>query len=191
VLQEREVVPVGATRPVRVDFRAVAATHRNLDALVDEGVFRRDLLMRVDGFRHALPPLRERLEDVGLIVADLVVRRPGAAGLAFTSVAGRALLAHDWPGNVRELEQAIARGLALAGTRPLDVGNLGLARRSVVDEPALSAEDEALRAELVSALKRREGNVSDVARDMGKARMQIQRWIRRFGIDAEAYRRSK
>jgi transcriptional regulator with GAF, ATPase, and Fis domain len=193
VLQEREVVPVGTSRPVGVRLRVVAATHRDLDALVAEGTFRRDLLMRLNGFRHVLPPLRERTEDIGIIVAELLARR-SLVDTTFTGAAARALLDHAWPGNVRELEQVIARALVLAHGKPVGVEHLGLAARAAPakDAPALSPEDAKLHEEeLVRALTAHAGNVSDVARDMGKARMQIQRWMRKFGIDAERYRGGK
>jgi transcriptional regulator with AAA-type ATPase domain len=195
VLQEREVVPVGTSRPIAVDFRVIAATHRDLDELVARGSFRRDLLMRMDGFRHALAPLRDRPEDLGVLLADILARRHGGRGsLTLTSAASRALLAYDWPGNVRELEQVLGRALAVAGDGPIDAPHLGrtsLPKTTRAQDEALEPEDAKLRDELTAALARHAGNISEVARTMGKARMQIQRWIRRFELDPESYRRSK
>ncbi len=195
VLQEGEVVPVGTSRPVAVGLRVISATHRDLDTLVTAGRFRRDLLMRLDGFRQPLVRLRERREDVGLLVADLLARRPSARAVAFTSAAARALLTADWLGNVRELDQVLARALALSHEGPIDVSHLALPARPSVEpkeeERAFGDEEIEIRDELVQALMRHGGNVSDVARVMGKARMQIQRWIRRFGIDVEEYRKDK
>src|SRR5262249_52971384 len=79
VLQEREVVPVGAARPIKVDVRLISATHRDLDELAKDGRFRPDLLARIGGFRLELPALRERREDLGLLVANLLERLAGAA----------------------------------------------------------------------------------------------------------------
>ncbi len=124
VLQEHEVTPVGETRPRPVDFRLVAATHRDLAKMEASGTFRGDLLARVSGFTVELPPLREHREDLGLLVASLLSRTPGAEGVCLTCEAGRALFTRTWPMNVRELEQCLraARALAADGTirrRPL------------------------------------------------------------------------
>jgi hypothetical protein len=195
VLQEREVVPLGASRPVPVDFRVVAATHRDVDALVESGALRQDLLMRVNGFRHSIPPLRQRAVDLGLLVAELIARRAGdrAAELSMTGAAARALMSHSWRGNVRELEQVLGRAVALAREGVLEASMLGLPAPAPppAGGEAEPADDVALRETLVAALTRAEGNVSEVARTMGKARMQVQRWMQRFGIDPETYRRSK
>lgn len=194
VLQEKEVVPVGTSRPLPVAFRAMAATHRDLDALVAKDGFRRDLLMRLDGFRQALQPLRERREDLGLLLADLLARRPEGEGVTLTSAAARSLLDAEWRGNVRELEQVLARAIALSRGAPIEVSHLALPARPAEPEDedrALSEAETKIRGELVQALTRHGGNVTNVAREMGKARMQIQRWMRRFGIDAEAYRGDK
>jgi transcriptional regulator with PAS, ATPase and Fis domain len=117
VLQEREVVPVGATRPVRVDFRLLAATNAPLGEMVERGEFRRDLLARIAGMTVVLPSLRERRFDVGMLVATLLRRLAGdrAGAMTFTPEAGRALLSYEWPFNVRELEQSLATCVALNG----------------------------------------------------------------------------
>jgi DNA-binding NtrC family response regulator len=192
VLQEREVIAVGSTRPVPVDLRVVSATHRDLEELVARGRFRADLLARVSGFRIDLPPLRERREDLGLIVAHLLERitgEPDAAGTTFTEAAARALFRHDWPHNVRELEKVLAAAVVLAGRHPIDLAHLGPALASTPAAATPAEEDEALRARLVELLTQHEGNISAVARAMGKARMQIHRWMRRFGIGPDEFRR--
>ena len=114
-LQEHEVVPVGATRAVAADARVVAATHRSLDALVSAGEFRHDLLARIAAFTFVLPPLRERLDDLGVLLAATLRRAGGrASSLVIGADAARALLAHGWPDNVRELVHWIDVHAALA-----------------------------------------------------------------------------
>jgi DNA-binding NtrC family response regulator len=192
VLQEREVIAVGSTRPVPVDLRVVSATHRDLEDLVARGRFRADLLARVSGFRLDLPPLRERREDLGLLVAHLLERITGeedAGGATFTEAAARALFRHDWPHNVRELEKVLAAAVVLAAGQPIDVAHLGPAVAEAPAAPAPGEEDEQLRARLVELLTQHEGNISAVARAMGKARMQIHRWMRRFGIGPDEFRK--
>jgi len=117
VLQESEVLPLGATRPVKVDLRVVCATHQDLGSLVSQGKFRADLLARLSGFTIVLPPLRHRREDLGLIIAALLPKlAPDRAGrITFTYDAARALLRHAWPHNVRELERCLAAAIVLAG----------------------------------------------------------------------------
>src|SRR5262249_17295513 len=116
VLQEREVVPVGASAPVRVDFRVVAATHRDLAAMIGRGEFREDLYARLAGFTIRLPPLRERRQDLGLLIAALLERLAGADAdrVRFEAAAARALFARGWPRNVRQLEKCLGSALALA-----------------------------------------------------------------------------
>src|SRR5215212_8201120 len=107
VLQEREVTRVGATRAAKVDVRVVAATHRDLGTLVEQGRFREDLYYRLAVFPIALPPLRDRRADIPLLVEHaltiLRTRREGAERLACSPLAMRLLRAYDWPGNVRQL----------------------------------------------------------------------------------------
>ena len=198
VLQEHEVLPVGSTRPVAVDCRVVCATHRSLDTLVEGGQFRSDLLARIDGFRYPLAPLRDRREDLGLLLAALLPRvaRERAAGLTLAAPAARGLYAHGWPGNVRELERCLARAVALAMTERIEPSDLALPAPSLPEVSEIELleldEDQArLRQRLVEELAQHGGNVSRVARSMGKARMQIQRWMRRFGLVAESFRTSR
>jgi transcriptional regulator with PAS, ATPase and Fis domain len=113
-LQDGEVRPLGSESAVKVDLRVISATHRDLEAMIASGQFRRDLFARLSGHELELPPLRERREDIGLLVAELVTRLAPAraARLRLTTAAARALLAHDWPMNVRELEQCLASAIA-------------------------------------------------------------------------------
>ncbi len=199
VLQEQEVTPVGATRPVKVDLRLVAATHRDLEALVADGKFRADLLARIGGFTLKLPRLAERREDIGLLVATLLARLLGerAAGIRFSPEAARLLLAYDWPANVRELEKCLGTGVVLAGNNAVEPEHLPRALREppapagAEPEPdrPLSDEEQRHRAELDGLLRAHGGNVTQVARACGKARMQIHRWIKRYRLDLDDYRR--
>jgi len=208
VLQEREVVPVGGTRPVPVDVRLVAATHRDIDVLVREETFREDLFARISGLRVELPPLRERREDLGILVSALLRRglAPDAAkGVTFEPRAARALFRYRWPLNVRELEKALVAAVVLAGKSAIEAEHLPPAVAQALtgaadpegveaaedDEPdrPLSEQDLRRRDELIALFREHAGNVSAVARAMGKARMQIQRWVKRYRLDPESYRK--
>ncbi len=193
VLQEHEVVPVGATRPVRVDVRVVAATHRPLEQLAASGAFRLDLLARLKGYVHTVPALRERTADLGVILADVLEKVAGerARRLALAPEAARALLAYDWPLNVRELQQAMASAVALATDNVIEARHLPADVLAPPGEepPESAAEaDGGLRDRLVALLYDNRGNVAAVARAMGKAPAQIHRWMRRFSIDPDVYR---
>jgi len=188
VLQDGEVTPVGGDRPAKVDLRIVTATHRDLDAEVAAGRFRADLRARLLGFRLALPPLRERPEDLGLVIAELLDRHAPGRALALSADALAALYAHAWPLNIRELERALAAAVALARDR-IELPHLpaGLSARDPARTPepavdALSAADRALRDQLAAAIARHGGNLAAVARELGKDRTQIRRWMKRFGL---------
>ncbi|MEN8159064.1 MAG: sigma-54 dependent transcriptional regulator, partial [Myxococcota bacterium] len=128
VLQNREVRPLGAARPVAVDLRVVCATHRDLAAMVAAGRFRQDLYYRLNVVRLPIPPLRDRREDIPRLAQHFLEQRrhPECPVRGFTPEALQALAAYDWPGNVRELENTVESALALARGEELDVVDLVL-----------------------------------------------------------------
>jgi transcriptional regulator of acetoin/glycerol metabolism len=201
VLQEKEVLPVGSVRGVKVDVRVVAATHRSLRQLGDDGQFRPDLLARLEGFSYTVPPLRERREDLGILIGA-ILEKARASGVPTSTVspdAATAMFAHAWPENVRGLEQCLMRAAVLASGATVQLSHLppAVARALDFEDPAadpsfippLSSDEAELRDRLVALLKRHRGNVADVARALGKARMQIHRWLRRFEVDPDVYRK--
>ncbi|HZO14089.1 MAG TPA: sigma 54-interacting transcriptional regulator [Polyangiaceae bacterium] len=204
MLQEREVLPLGSDRPVAVNLRIVSATHRDLEASVRASQFRADLLARLAGYRLKLPPLRERREDLGLLVARLLERIEdvSTASVSFSAAAARALVSHAWPRNVRELEHRIRLGVVLAKGGVVEVDHIfgpdaepfmvlerdeARATGTSSAHPA-RATAEAQRAAVEAMLEQHQGNISAVARAMGKARVQVQRWIKRYGLDPAKYR---
>ncbi|HKC60813.1 MAG TPA: sigma 54-interacting transcriptional regulator [Myxococcales bacterium] len=192
VLQESEVLPLGATRPVRVDVRVVAAAQRDLRSLVAAGRFRPDLFARLDAFTVELPPLRERREDLGLLTGALLRRLAPdrCERLRFEPEAARALLRYGWPLNVRELELSLATALALCGDGPIEAVHLPEpVRRGQAFAAGPGATAGGRREELVVLLHQHGGNVAEVARVLGKGRMQIHRWARRYDIDLASFRR--
>jgi len=198
VLQEREVLPVGATRPIATDVRVLAATHRAVEALSGQAAFRPDLLARLSGFTFAVPPLRDRIDDLGLLVSTILRKVAGerAASLSLASELVYAMLKHEWPFNVREVEQRLRTAVVLAVDGRIQLSHAWTDERR--DEPraaasrpapaALSLDDEALRRELEAKLVEHQGNVTRVGEAVGKRRTTVQRWIRRLGIDPERFR---
>jgi transcriptional regulator with PAS, ATPase and Fis domain len=210
VLQEKEVLPLGATKPIAVDLRVVAATLKPID---ESPTFRPDLYARVAAYVHRLIPLRERRADLGLLIADLLPRvAPERAGkLRLSPDLVTALVSHAWPRNVRELEHLLSVAVVTSTEDLLRLEHVGDGLRtsrapvsahlpasaptsaspsapSAPTSRPLSEDDEKLRVELSAALTRTHGNVSEVARTMGKTRMQIHRWMKRFGITPESFR---
>ena len=200
VLQAREVLPLGATSPEPVDVRVVAATHRDLERLQRDGKFREDLFARLNEYAVELPALHERKEDVYLLTQTFLARHGGAGKTpSFAFMSG--LLHYDFPYNVRELEACIKRALALADGATLepevlpeavqdamsDYGKDQSAREAepTEDDEAQGAPDEPALREL---LTKHQGNVAAVGRELGKARMQIHRWMKRYMIDIAEYR---
>jgi len=124
VLQEREIERVGSNRPIPVDVRVVAATHRDLNRLVAEGKFRQDLLYRLNVVPIQIPPLRERVSDIPLLVEYFMDRFGKRAGKKFKTIDQKSLelvQGYGWPGNVRELQNVIERAVILSeGTFSLD-----------------------------------------------------------------------
>lgn len=208
VLQEREVLPVGDDRPVRVDVRVIAATLRDLEGAVRGGGFRADLFARLAGHVVQLPPLRERREDLGLLLGALLAQLAPERAVKFAPPALRALFSYAWPHNIRELEQALTVALALAPD-VVELAHLPVALRAppAASVPAprdtsprdaaprdaapaeLDEGDRVLREELVALLSRHDGNVAAAADAVGKPRQQLYRWINRLSIDLSEVRR--
>jgi DNA-binding NtrC family response regulator len=191
VLQEQEVTAIGTNRPVKVDFRLLAATHRPVETLSKSGEFRTDLFARLAGFTFHLPPLRKRVEDLALILAAAV----GESPFRLRPAAARALFRYDWPLNVRELCQALKVAIALSADGEIDLGHLPphiAAHASPTRRIApLAAIDDPVRQKLLASLARHRGNVTAVASELGTARMQVHRWLRRWRIDAASFRLTK
>ena len=177
VLSEREVLPVGATRPVPVNIRVIAATHAPLEQLVLAGRFRDDLYYRLKGAHIQLPPLRER-SDLGAMITRLLGGRP------LTPAALQRLLAHRWPGNLRELRNVLDYAASLCADGPIDLDDLPelqVARLPLRADAGEAAHDDGPEA-LLQALRAAHWNVSAVARAMGLSRMTLYRRMKRAGI---------
>jgi transcriptional regulator with GAF, ATPase, and Fis domain len=197
VIQEKELRPVGATRSVRADVRILSASHRDLEGLVSQGAFREDLLYRLRVVEVAVPPLRERREDIPLLVDHFcreITGRPADA--CFSKEALARLMGHDWPGNVRELDNEVRRALALADDV---VGLEDLSERLQAARAAgaaiLAGEsrgslkeiiDGFEREVLLATLDRTSWNVRQTAKDLGLSRAALYTRLNRFGITREA-----
>jgi len=203
VLSEREILPLGADKPIRLNLHVIAASHRDLRRQIVTGTFREDLYYRLCGATLALPPLRERA-DIGFLI-DRILQVEAQAMNANPTISAQAralLAAHDWPGNVRELRNALCFALSIADGEPIDVAHLPpeileaqpskadasygrvipfpLATAYGENGTSLHTGDE--RTDLLDALRRHHWNISEVARDLQLCRATIYRHMKRHGI---------
>jgi DNA-binding NtrC family response regulator len=193
VLQEREFERIGSSQPVKIDVRVVVATKKDLWHLVQEGKFREDLFHRLNVVKVRIPPLRERLDDIPLLVEHFIAKAAKGRDYAVTPEVLESLQGYSWPGNVRELEHAIERAIALSGDervlrkehllRPLNMpgtdvpptGKLATLRDAV-------AEAEARQIRAVVAYT--QGHRGEASRILGITRKSLWEKMREYGIDA-------
>jgi serine/threonine-protein kinase PknK len=187
VLQDGEVRPVGGERSRTVDVRVIAATHRDLEAMVEQGTFREDLYYRLAVVTLALPALRERQEDVGPLVAHFIAKHAPGRRVSIERRALARLTSHPWPGNVRQLENEIRRALVLAeDTIRVDHLSPQLAHEAegVLDELDLKGQVNKLERRLIrQALDAARGNQTRAARLLGVSRYGLQKMLKRLGED--------
>jgi DNA-binding NtrC family response regulator len=187
-LQTGEFRPVGSSRVSHADVRVLSATNADLGREVREGRFREDLLYRLNTVEIALPPLRERREDLPELAAHFLAhqaRRYGRGPERFSADALEALLAHPWPGNVRELEHVVERGVRLADGPEIRREDLVLRPREEGEGPfSLLTLEEGERRLIEKALSRHEGNVTHAAKALGVSRSALYRRLQHFGIKA-------
>jgi transcriptional regulator of acetoin/glycerol metabolism len=188
VLAEREVLPLGAEKPIPVNLTVIAASHRDLRKLIAEGRFREDLYYRLCGAILFLPPLRER-RDRDYLIERLLAAEGAELGTDAqpTPAARAALLAHDWPGNVRQLRNVLRFALAVCdGSRitledlPAELMTAGAHDAHTAVPEAALARDEA--ASLDAALRRQRWNITAAAAELGICRATVYRQMKRFGI---------
>jgi DNA-binding NtrC family response regulator len=182
VLQTGEFHPVGSSRPRKVDVRVLAATNADVARAAAEGVFREDLLYRLNTVEVRLPPLRERREDIPDLARAFLTRVHGSPR-KLTAAAMEALLAHSWPGNVRELEHVIERACLLAAGD--EIGPDDLLLRNRTDGPPRLEEmtlEQVERYLIERALAAQGGNVSEAARVLGLSRSALYRRLASLGV---------
>ncbi len=197
VLQDKQFERVGGQRPIAGDFRLVAATNQDLPAAIARGAFREDLYYRLNGVELAIPPLRERRDDVPVLAEYFVAAAAREFGRDVVGIRPEALdrlVAHSWPGNVRELAHVIERAVVLAAGRWLEVADLPQPLQSV---PALDAGNLSLRElrrrrsaeleagereRLLAALAAAGGNAGQAAKAAGYSRAQFYRLLKKHGI---------
>ena len=194
VLEERRFHRLGGNEPIEVDVRIIAATNKDLKKAVAAGTFREDLLYRLDVVRVNLPPLRDRKEDIPLLVDRFVERlsvemKKPVEGV--TAEAMEALMAQTWRGNVRELRNVLERGAVVARTPVIQLEDLGLPSKGAVQAEAAAAHqaatplqslDDVERKHICSVLASTGGNVSASARILAIDRVTLYNKMRKYGV---------
>ncbi|MBU0545266.1 MAG: sigma 54-interacting transcriptional regulator [Proteobacteria bacterium] len=190
VLEEKEIERVGDHKPIKVDVRIISATNRNLDKLLSEGDFREDLFFRINVFPLKIPPLRERREDIPMIVQNFIRQnndRTDKKKLAMTPEAMEKLMEYAWPGNVRELRNAIEYAFVLCPGGGIGIKHLpGRIASGVKDagKPVFTSPREAdMKEELIKILKEAGGNRSEAARRLGVSRVTIWKRMKKYNIN--------
>ena len=198
VLEEGEIERVGGTSPVKVDVRIVVATHRNLESLVREGRFRQDLYHRIFVFPVVLPPLRERREDIPLLVQHFsrqLAEQNGWKPVTFSPEALRELQLYNWPGNIRELRNAVERLLLFAAADSVDAAAIPMALpQAAAPGPVSSTPSTGVgglaerveayeREQVLAELKRQQFHVTNTARALGLERSHLYKKCQQLAID--------
>ena len=201
VLEENEIERIGGDKPTAVDVRVIAATHRSLETLVQQGKFRQDLFHRIYVFPLMLPPLRQRTEDTPALVGHFVRQvcaQNGWKETPFTPEAIEALQNYSWPGNVRELRNVVERMILLSPDGSVDLNVVELALPTVRGSGEARARasgtlaervDDFERETILAELKRNQFHVTNTAKALGLERSHIYKKAEQLGIDLQAARK--
>jgi transcriptional regulator of acetoin/glycerol metabolism len=179
-LETREVQRVGGLKPIPLDVRFLAATHRDLGLDVAAGRFRRDLYYRVNGVTLRLPPLRDRRAAIPDLARGFLAAAAEAAGRPVPRLGLEAigrLSRHDWPGNVRELRAVMERALLLGGADEVDASAI------LIDTPPPTLPPDDEDARFLAVARRHHGNVTAIARELATSRSQVRRLAQRLGVN--------
>jgi DNA-binding NtrC family response regulator len=187
VLEDRRFARVGDTQTIEVDVRIIAATNRDLKKAVSEGRFREDLYYRLNVVPIQLVPLRDRREDIPLLVDDLLERLAAEQGRRADGVSADAmarLVAHDWPGNIRELRNVLERALVVATAPILQVGDFPFAEEPTaeLDRVGPLSLEEVERRHIANVLRHTDGNISQTARILGIDRVTLYNKIKKYDL---------
>jgi two-component system response regulator HydG len=194
VLQEREIVPVGGSKPIKVDVRLISATNAVLADLVEKGRFRSDLFYRLNVIPISIPPLREREDDILLLAEHFIAKycqKTGKPMMGFSERAEKALKSYRWPGNVRELENAMERAVVVSDSVKIELEdlpkNVQEAGKSQKQIPEIRAGEGTLREKemesIVRALREEKGNKKLAAKRLGIHYATLYRKIKQYGLE--------
>ncbi|MCB9933449.1 MAG: sigma 54-interacting transcriptional regulator [Planctomycetes bacterium] len=193
VIEEGEIRPIGGKQSKKVDFRLVCATNKDLAEQVRKGAFRQDLYFRINVVTIKLPPLRERKEDITVLVDHFLkvnAEQAGYPDIKMDRGVLRAMLSYNWPGNVRELENEVKKMVALSDGKKIDAALLSPHLRQMAEEESLSEAGGSLKdvveglekRKIVEAIERTKGNKSRAAELLGLSRLGLRKKMERYGL---------
>jgi PAS domain S-box-containing protein len=194
VLETKEFIRIGGERPICVDVRFITATNQDLAKLVAEERFRQDLFFRINVFPIAVPPLRERREDIALLVNSFLHDLRDTSGKRISGVTPEVmdlLMRYEWPGNVRELKSTLEYGVAIASSGLIDLEHLPTQFRPLIESgydghphpgPRPESADVPEKQALIAALRKAHGNQTRAAKLLGVHRMTVLNRMRKYGI---------
>jgi NtrC-family two-component system response regulator AlgB len=182
VLQSKEFERVGESNPQKVDVRVIAATNRNLDEALDEGTFRQDLFYRLNAMRIKILPLRERPEDIPILIQHFLKKFSDNREYVFSRDADKALRAYRWSGNVRELENVIQRAILLADNNTIDLVHLPDEVRNAGDRPPQSLSLEEVEKTHIKRVLQHAKDYDEAASILGIDRATLWKKRKKFNL---------
>jgi DNA-binding NtrC family response regulator len=186
VIQDHEFEPLGAEKTERTKARVIAATHRDLEQMIEDGSFREDLYYRLRVVEITLPPLRERRNDIPILAAELIRRAGIASGTTAPLLSGEALARlreHDWPGNVRELENCLARAVVVASGGVIRPEHLAIAAPREPVKQSIPSLNEVEKEHVRLALEATGGHKARAAEILGVSRPRLNRLLEKYGLE--------
>ena len=188
VLEDKKIARVGSSQSIDIDFRLISATRRDLEKAIESGSFRRDFFYRINVIKLNIPPLRDRKEDIPLLIDHFLNKYSQETTKHVDALTARAeehLIQYDWPGNVRELENAIERAVVLSKSRTLGAEDFSFLYPSRPGGPAFEAKTlhEMEKIHIEKCLKTTDWNVTRAAKILGINRVTLHKKIKRFGLE--------
>ena len=198
VLEEKMIQRVGANKSISIDVRIITATNKHLEKMIEKGVFREDLFFRINVFPLTCPPLRERKDDITLIIQHFIsfhAEKTGKNILGFTPEAMRMMVAYPWPGNIRELRNSVEYAFVLARGKSIGQEHLPekITSYKALETPPLKQKEKSFivavglseKERLLDALQRADGNQTQAAKILGVSRITVWKRIKKHGIQLE------
>jgi len=185
VLEDRVFYRVGGTQPIEADFRVIAATNRDLEKAIEEGIFRKDLFYRLNVISFQMPPLRERKEDIPLLAEHFLLRYSHETNKSIDKISRQAtdeLMLYEWPGNVRELENAIERAVVVGKERKIMAEDLPIFNSEAPPPVLVKSIKEVEKVHITQILEENNWNIARTAKILGINRSTLYSKIKAYEI---------
>ena len=184
VMQNRVITPVGSNKQVLIDIRLISATNVSIQKLIGEEMFREDLLYRINTVEITLPPLRNRIEDIPLLLDHFmsIYNRKYSKSLGIAKDVTQALKRYHWPGNIREFQHAVERAVILCDGKHISSLNFQFPNQNIRTEANFTNLNDMERKTISEALRKNNGNLSKAAKELGLGRTTLYRKIEKYGL---------